>query len=130
MSLAHFTLASRDVERTAAFFERTFGYARRPVPANSPVDVRWLDIGRGQQMHVLFVDGFDVSAYEAEFGRHVAMFYPVVQFATLKERLVAEGAVIVDPLRPTAFDRFFFREPINGYVFEVIDDAAAAAPHA
>ena len=24
-------------------------------------------------------------------------------------------------LRSTSFDRFFFREPINGYVFEVID---------
>ena len=37
MSLAHFTLATQDVERTADFFERTLGYKRNPVPANSPV---------------------------------------------------------------------------------------------
>jgi hypothetical protein len=24
-------------------------------------------------------------------------------------------------MRPSSFERFFFREPINGYVFEVID---------
>lgn len=123
MSLAHFTLATRHVESTTAFFERTFGYARRPLPPNSPVDVQWLDIGRGQEMHVLFVDGFEVSPHEAEFGRHVAMFYPLAGFAELKQRLVAEGAALVDPLRSTPFERFFFREPINGYVFEVIDDA-------
>jgi hypothetical protein len=28
------------------------------------------------------------------------------------------------PLRATMFERFFFREPVNGYVFEVIDDRA------
>ena len=41
--------------------------------------------------------------------------------------LVAEGAEIVAPLRATPFERFFFREPVNGYVFEVVDAARAAA---
>jgi hypothetical protein len=37
--------------------------------------------------------------------------------------LIARGAEIVAPLRTTPFERFFFHEPINGYLFEVIDDA-------
>src|SRR5881392_481597 len=32
--LAHFTLATRDIHRTAAFLERTLGYPRKAVPAN------------------------------------------------------------------------------------------------
>jgi hypothetical protein len=125
MSLAHLTLATEHVERTAAFFERTLGYARNPVPGNSPVDALWLDIGRGQEMHVLYVEGFAVSPFEREFGRHVAVFHPLEDFPALKQRLVDEGAEIIAPLRATPFERFFFREPINGYVFEVVDAARA-----
>jgi catechol 2,3-dioxygenase-like lactoylglutathione lyase family enzyme len=127
MSLAHFTLATRDVETTAAFFERTLGYRRRPTPENSPIEVCWLDIGRGQEMHLLYVEDFEPSRFENEFGRHVAVFYPLAEFASLKERLTREGAELIEPLRATPFARFFFREPINGYVFEVIDDARSSA---
>jgi predicted enzyme related to lactoylglutathione lyase len=123
MSLAHFTLATQHVEQTASFFERALGFARNPVPANSPVDVQWLDIGHGQEMHVLYVEDFVVSPFEDEFGRHVAVFHPCADFAALKERLVAAGAKLIEPRRTTPFERFFFREPINGYVFEVIDAA-------
>jgi hypothetical protein len=123
MSLAHLTLATPHVERTAAFFERTFGYARNPTPANTPVPVVWLNIGRGQEMHVIFVPDFVASPFEQEFGRHVAMFYPLAGFDALKARVVAEGAEMVPALRTTPFERFFFREPVNGYLFEVIDDA-------
>jgi catechol 2,3-dioxygenase-like lactoylglutathione lyase family enzyme len=121
MSLAHFTLATRDVQRTAVFLERTLGYARDAVPANSPVEVAWLDIGRGQQIHVIYTEGFTASPFELEFGRHFAVFHPLDDFAGLKKRLLDEGAEIVAPFRPTAFERFFFREPVNGYLFEVID---------
>ena len=62
---------------------------------------------------------------EAEYGRHVALFHPRSDFAALKARLVGEGAVLIDPIRPTPFERFFFREPVNGYVFEVIDGERA-----
>ncbi|MEO7190897.1 MAG: VOC family protein [Vicinamibacterales bacterium] len=121
MSLAHLTLPSRHVERTAAFFESTLGYSRGQVPGNSPVDAQWLDIGAGQQMHVLYVADFEVSRFELEFGRHVAVFYPLAQFPALKARLLAQGAELVAPLRETPFERFFFREPVNGYCFEVIE---------
>ena len=123
MSLAHLTLPTQHVEKTASFFEATLGYARDPVPANVPDETVWLNIGRGQQMHVFYVRDFAVSPFEREFGRHIAVYHPGADFAALKERLVRRGAELIEPLRATPFDRFFFREPVNGYVFEVIDQA-------
>jgi hypothetical protein len=123
MSFAHLTIATRDVGGTASFFERAFGYARGPIPGNSPVATEWLDLGHGQQIHVVYVDGFEVSPFEGEFGRHIALYHPAASFAALKARLVAEGAELVEPLRPTTFARVFVREPVNGYVLEVIAKA-------
>jgi catechol 2,3-dioxygenase-like lactoylglutathione lyase family enzyme len=122
MSFAHLTLPTQDVERTARFFEESFGYVRGEVPGNTPIEALWLDIGRGQQIHVFFVAGFQVSPFESEFGRHVAVFHPLADFDALKQRLVDRGAVMVAQLRTTPYERFFFREPVNGYFFEVIDD--------
>ena len=123
MSFAHLTLATSDVERMTAFFEKTLGLARNPVPENVPMASIWLDIGRGQEFHVTYVAGFEASPFEGEFGRHIALYHPLSDFAGLKQRLVDQGAEIVEPLRATPFERFFFREPVNGYVFEVIDQA-------
>jgi hypothetical protein len=121
MRFAHLTLPTQHVERTAAFLEHTLGLARKPVPANSPVEAVWLDLGDGQELHVFHVAGFAVSPFEREFGRHVALLHPVAEFPALRERLRAAGAEPFDAERPTPFARFFFREPVNGYVFEVID---------
>ncbi|HEY2431226.1 MAG TPA: VOC family protein [Vicinamibacterales bacterium] len=121
MALAHFTLATPDIDRTAAFLERTLGYARKRLPPNVVGEAIWLDIGGGQELHVLHVPGFAISAFEAEYGRHVALFHPRSAFPALKARLLGEGGVLIDPIRPTPFERFFFREPVNGYVFEIID---------
>jgi catechol 2,3-dioxygenase-like lactoylglutathione lyase family enzyme len=121
MRFAHLTLPTQDVERTTAFLERTLGLTRRPVPGNSPVPALWLDLGDGQELHVFYVAEFAVSPFESEFGRHVALLHPLADFPALKARLVAEGAELVDELRATPFERFFFREPVNGYFFEVID---------
>jgi hypothetical protein len=120
MSLAHLTLPTQDVAVTASFLEQTLGYTRDPVPDNVPDETVWLNIGGGQQIHIFFVEGFRVSAFEREFGRHVAVFYPCEGFEALRERLVQHGAELIEPLRATTFARFFFREPVNGYVFEVI----------
>ena len=120
MSFAHLTLPTRDVERTARFLEETFGYARGPIPGNSPVPTQWMDLGHGQQIHVVYVENFECSAFEGEFGRHIAVFQPLAGFDTLKTRLVERGAEIIEPLRATTFQRFFVKEPVNGYVFEVI----------
>jgi catechol 2,3-dioxygenase-like lactoylglutathione lyase family enzyme len=121
VTFAHLTLPTRDVERTCSFFVKTLGLALLPTPKNSPVPVYWLDLGNGQSMHVFYVAEFEVSPFESEFGRHVALFHPLADFPALKERLLAEGAEIVESLRPTPFERFFFREPVNGFFFEVID---------
>jgi predicted enzyme related to lactoylglutathione lyase len=123
MGLAHFTLPSREVERTAVFLEQTLGYRRDPLPDNIPCETAWLNLGNGQQLHVFYVEGFAVSPFEAEFGRHVAVYYPKTGLTALKDRIVAHGGVLIDPLRPTPFERFFFREPVNGYVFEVIEQS-------
>ena len=127
MSFAHLTLPSLQVARTAAFLEETLEYTRDPLPDNIPFETVWLNIGRGQQIHVFYVEGFAVSRFEEEFGRHVAVFYPLAKFEGLKQRLRDRGATILAPLRATPFERFFFREPINGYLFEVIDDAREPA---
>ncbi len=128
MSLAHLTLPTRYVERTTSFLEQMLGYRRMAVPGNSPVETQWLDIGLGQQLHVFYVEGFEVSPFENEFGRHIAVFHPLSDFDTLKARLTGQGCEIFYALRTTPFERFFFREPINGYVLEVIDDARMTMP--
>ncbi|CAN5522340.1 hypothetical protein BH09GEM1_BH09GEM1_25220 [soil metagenome] len=120
---AHLTLPTQHVEETTRFLELALGYSRKVVPTNSPVDVRWLDIGHGQELHVFFVEGFVVSPYEAEFGRHVALFHPIEDFTAMRQRITEAGGVLVDALRATPFERLFFREPVNGYLFEVIDSA-------
>ena len=119
MSFAHLTLATQDVEKTAAFFERTIGWKRVPIAANTPIKAVWMEVGPGQQVHILNIEGFEVSKFEAEFGRHLAMFHPGADFPDLRNRLVAQGAELFDPIRPTPFERFFFKDP-NGYLFEVI----------
>jgi len=120
---AHLTLPTQHVEETTRFLETTLGYSRKPVPDNSPVDARWLDIGHGQELHVFFVEGFVVSPFEAEFGRHVALFHPIDDFAAVRQRIIAAGGTLVEALRSTQFERLFFREPVNGYLFELIDSA-------
>jgi glyoxylase I family protein len=122
--LAHFTLATPDVDRFARFIERTFGFPVKPSPPDSPVKVAWFDIGQGQEMHLLQVEGYQPSRFEGEFGRHVALRYPAAEFASLRSRLVDAGATLIDAQRPTPFARFFVREPVYGYVFEVVEAAS------
>ncbi len=122
MSFAHLTLPTQHVEKTAHFLEKVFGFARKTTPGNSPVEVVWLDLGYGQEFHVMFVEAFSVSPFEAEFGRHIALFHPLHDFPALEQRILAGGGAIIEPLRETTFKRLFFREPVNGYIFEVIDN--------
>lgn len=117
---AHFTLAVRDARAAVRFFEATLGWRPIREPDNIEIAAAWLEIAPGQQLHLLQVPDFEPSPFEAEFGRHFAFFHPGSDFAPLQARLVAHGATIVPALRPTPFQRFFFRDP-QGYYFEIID---------
>ena len=120
MTSAHLTLATRDVPGTSAFFQKSLGWDPISRPDNINQTAAWLNMAPSQQLHLLYVDDFEVSKFEAEFGRHFAIFEDGDDFAGLKERLVENGAELIEPLRDTPFERFFFRDP-NGYIFEVID---------
>jgi catechol 2,3-dioxygenase-like lactoylglutathione lyase family enzyme len=119
VSFAHMTLATRDVKRTVAFLTQTMRWPQIATPANTPIHAAWLQLGPLQQIHVLQIEGFEPSPFENEFGRHLAVFHPADDFAELKNRLLQHGATLIEAIRPTPFDRFFFKDP-NGYMFEVI----------
>ena len=120
MSFPHFTLATRDPQKTGAFFEATLGDRQVETPDNSPMDLCWLALGPGQQLHLVRVDDFEISEHEREFGRHIALFHELSDFDGLKQRLEENGARLIEPLRETPHQRFFFETP-EGYVFEVIE---------
>jgi catechol 2,3-dioxygenase-like lactoylglutathione lyase family enzyme len=121
VALAHITLATRDVEQSAAFFRDVFGWNRITRPGNIGVAAAWLEIMPGCELHLVEVRDFEPSAFEREFGRHIAVTFPRAGFTRLKEQLRACGATLIEPLRETPFARFFFRDP-NGYVFEVVEE--------
>lgn len=118
--ILHFTLATRDVRRTGEFFAQALGWRSIERPANVLVPAAWLEIGSGQELHLVQVDEFHPSPYEGEYGRHLAVSYPREGFAELKARLRQQGAEVFEADRATPFQRFFFRDP-NGYVFEVVE---------
>jgi catechol 2,3-dioxygenase-like lactoylglutathione lyase family enzyme len=119
MPLAHLTLATRDVPRAASFFAQALGWRELSRPNNIGRPAAWLEIAPGQELHLVEVPSFEPSPFEAEFGRHVAVAFPRAEFDALRRRLVAHGAALIEPERPTPFARFFFRCP-DGYVFEVV----------
>ena len=119
---SHLTLPTQRVEETCLFLSKTLGYRIKPIPANAPVPGCWFDLGNGQEMHIIYVEDFVVSPFENEFGRHVALFHPVADFPALRERILAAGGELVEPLRSTPFQRLIFRDPINGYLFEMVDE--------
>jgi catechol 2,3-dioxygenase-like lactoylglutathione lyase family enzyme len=119
MPLAHFTLATRDVAGSQAFFAGALGWRPMTRPNNIGRPAAWLEIAPGQELHLVEVADFQPSPFEAEFGRHLAFAVPLAEFDGLKRRLRDHGAELIEPLRPTPFARFFFRDP-NGYVFEIV----------
>jgi catechol 2,3-dioxygenase-like lactoylglutathione lyase family enzyme len=120
MGLAHITLATRDVARASAFFAEALGW--RPIARPGNIDrAAWLAIAPGVELHLVEDPEFEPSPFEREFGRHVAVTFPLAGFPALQERLIARGATLIDPIRETPFRRFFFRDP-DGYVFEVIEE--------
>ncbi|MGP0067697.1 MAG: VOC family protein [Isosphaeraceae bacterium] len=121
MAMAHITLATRDVGRSAMFFESTLGWRPIARPNNIGRPAAWLTIAPGVELHLIEDPEYEPSPFEREFGRHVAVTVPLAEFPALRERLQARGATLIDPLRETPFQRFFFRDP-EGYVFEVVEE--------
>jgi catechol 2,3-dioxygenase-like lactoylglutathione lyase family enzyme len=119
MTIAHLTLATHDVARSQAFFAATLGWRPIERPNNIGQPAAWLAIAPGQELHLIEVSDFKPSPFEEEYGRHVAIEFDAREFATLKSRLAGHGAELIEPLRATPFERFFFKDP-NGYVFEVV----------
>jgi catechol 2,3-dioxygenase-like lactoylglutathione lyase family enzyme len=121
MALAHITLATRDVPRSMTFFRETLGWQPVARPGNIGMTAAWLRITPGIELHLIEERAFEPSPFEQEFGRHIAVTFPLAEFAGLKERLQTHGAALIEPIRETPFVRFFFRDP-NGYVFEVVEE--------
>lgn len=117
--IAHLTLASTDVPALAEFYHQVMGWQYIHHPGNVTTDCAWLDIGDGQQVHILRVDGFQTSPYEREYGRHVAIFQPADSYRAILERLRQRSIEVLPPERETPFPRFFFRDP-EGYMIEVV----------
>jgi catechol 2,3-dioxygenase-like lactoylglutathione lyase family enzyme len=123
MGIAHVTLATRDVRRASQFFAAALGWRALDRPGNIPMPAAWLEIAPGQELHLVEVPDYASSAFEGEYGRHIAISYPAEGFGHLKDRLRQHGAELVLPLRQTTVERFFFRDP-DGYLFEVVAAAA------
>jgi catechol 2,3-dioxygenase-like lactoylglutathione lyase family enzyme len=121
MALAHITLATRDVSRSVAFFRESLGWKSVSRPGNINMAAAWLEIVPGMELHLIEDRAFEPSPFEKEFGRHIAITASLADFPRLKERLQAQGATLIEPLRETPFARFFFLDP-NGYVFEVVEE--------
>jgi catechol 2,3-dioxygenase-like lactoylglutathione lyase family enzyme len=119
--LAHITLATRDVPRTAAFFHEVLGWTPIARRGNIETVAAWLHIAPGLELHLVEVPDFKPSSFEHEYGRHLAVSVPQTAFPGIKERLAAHGAKLIEPLHEAPFGRFFFVDP-NGYVFEVIEE--------
>ena len=118
--IAHVTLATRDAARSCEFFIKTLGWKPVNRPGNAQMKSAWLRIPPAQELHLVQSPDFEPSPFEEENGRHVALEYPLEQFDELRERLVENGAELIEPRRETPFQRFFFKDP-NGYVFEIVE---------
>ena len=120
MALCHVTLATRDIDGTKRFFQEALGW--RPIhrPSNIPMRAAWLEIGPGDEMHLIEVPDYEASPFEREYGRHIAVSARLDEFPAIKARLARLGVEVMDAERPTPFERFFFRDP-NGYIFEVVE---------
>jgi hypothetical protein len=73
---SHAGHAGRPNAPRCLFIELTLGYTRDPSPANTPVETVRLATAGGQQMQIVHLEGFAVSPFEGEFGRHIAIFPP------------------------------------------------------
>ena len=75
--------------RGAVVLRRALGWRPITRPGNIGRPAAWLEIAPGQELHLVEVADFQPSAFEAEYGRHVAVTVPLTEFRAVKARLRA-----------------------------------------
>ena len=102
--IAHLTLATRDAARSCKFFNKALGWKPINRPGNVEMKSAWLRIPPAHELHLVQSPDFEPSPFEEEYGRHIALEYPLEQFDELRERLVENGAELIEPRRERTHD--------------------------
>ena len=113
MGLAHITLATRDVRRSADFFRDALGWSLSTRPGNIGMNAAWLDIAPGMELHLIEDPEFEPSRFEKEFGRHIAVTFDLAEFPRLKERLQARAQPSSSHCARHRFSASFFATPTD-----------------
>jgi hypothetical protein len=66
-------MSRRTISRSAIDADRWQPLDR---PSNIPFAAAWLKAGPGQELHLVEAPDFEPSAFEREYGRHIAVSYP------------------------------------------------------
>ena len=87
MAIAHVTLATRDVRRTARFFAETLGWQPLDRPNNIPFVAAWLSAGPAQELHLIEVPDFEPSPLRP---RRKRLLTPAPELASRRRPCFAE----------------------------------------
>jgi catechol 2,3-dioxygenase-like lactoylglutathione lyase family enzyme len=109
-SIAHASFLVADVKRSLAFYCDVLQIPLNSSRPNFPFDGAWLDIGEGQQIHLMQLPNPDSAEGRPEHGgrdRHIALV--VEDLEALAERL--EAAAIPFSRSKSGRPAFFCRDP-------------------
>lgn len=123
ISFDHVSLVVADTQRSLAFYKQIFGLEPLLSRPDLSFDGAWLDIGGGQQIHLLEVPSVDPVEGRPEHGgrdRHIAL--RVGDLGALITRLEQNGVVFTRSA--SGRDAVFFRDP-DGNTFEVLPQISA-----
>jgi len=120
----HATVYVRDLDKSAAFYEKVLGFEKIPEPFKDGRHV-WFRIGPHDQLHV--VSGA-TKPTENEINVHLAFrvasvsdFAARLEKAGVKYRKSIRGDGTVATPRPDGVNQIYFQDP-DGYWIEVNDD--------